>query len=217
MNKVLGGALGLALLTCVNAAAEATSPLHFSFTTPAVSAFNNDRWCVLPSTGCKLTGSLTSIADFDLSSAGESHTFDFADLSVSWGLIGGDDSATISATLGFLDPISGSVSNSGDIQYATFAGIVSGGTLHWNTGPQVFTTGDGSQFSVVFNDLTGIVIGNTAHATATITADLLNGGANSDPRSAVPEPASWAMMLIGFGAMGGLMRRRTARVSFARG
>ena len=32
--------------------------------------------------------------------------------------------------------------------------------------------------------------------------------------AAVPEPATWAMMLVGFGLMGGAMRRRT-RVTFA--
>jgi len=31
----------------------------------------------------------------------------------------------------------------------------------------------------------------------------------------VPEPATWAMMLLGFGAMGAAMRRRPAKVSFA--
>lgn len=33
--------------------------------------------------------------------------------------------------------------------------------------------------------------------------------------SAVPEPASWALMLMGFGALGGAMRRRTVRVVYA--
>jgi Bacterial pre-peptidase C-terminal domain/PEP-CTERM motif len=31
----------------------------------------------------------------------------------------------------------------------------------------------------------------------------------------VPEPATWAMMIIGFGLVGGAMRRRTTRVSYA--
>ncbi|MFS0737239.1 PEPxxWA-CTERM sorting domain-containing protein [Sphingomonas sp. 1P06PA] len=33
--------------------------------------------------------------------------------------------------------------------------------------------------------------------------------------SAVPEPASWALMIGGFGLVGGAMRRRAARVTFA--
>jgi len=35
------------------------------------------------------------------------------------------------------------------------------------------------------------------------------------PTSAVPEPATWAMMIIGFGAIGGAMRRRRANVSLS--
>lgn len=33
--------------------------------------------------------------------------------------------------------------------------------------------------------------------------------------AAVPEPATWAMMIVGFGAVGGAMRRRKVAVSFA--
>ncbi|WP_404711638.1 PEPxxWA-CTERM sorting domain-containing protein [Sphingomonas sp. MMS24-J13] len=31
--------------------------------------------------------------------------------------------------------------------------------------------------------------------------------------SAVPEPASWGLMIVGFGALGGAMRRRRAVVA----
>lgn len=36
----------------------------------------------------------------------------------------------------------------------------------------------------------------------------------ADTSGAVPEPATWAMMVAGFGAIGGAMRRRKARVTF---
>jgi hypothetical protein len=36
-------------------------------------------------------------------------------------------------------------------------------------------------------------------------------GVVTPPTSAVPEPASWAMMIFGFGVVGGAMRRRTAQ------
>lgn len=36
----------------------------------------------------------------------------------------------------------------------------------------------------------------------------VGGTALPDPTAAVPEPASWAMMMIGFGAVGGSLRRR---------
>jgi hypothetical protein len=35
------------------------------------------------------------------------------------------------------------------------------------------------------------------------------------PMPGVPEPATWAMMLIGFGAMGTMLRRRRRAVLFA--
>lgn len=34
------------------------------------------------------------------------------------------------------------------------------------------------------------------------------------PASGVPEPATWAMMMLGFGAMGGMLRRRRTTVRF---
>jgi hypothetical protein len=33
--------------------------------------------------------------------------------------------------------------------------------------------------------------------------------------TAVPEPATWAMMIMGFGLVGGVMRRRSMKVAFA--
>jgi len=58
---------------------------------------------------------------------------------------------------------------------------------------------------------------------AFFTADVLNGfgiqaisgSVTSDGAGAVPEAASWAMMLGGFGLVGGAMRRRKVAVSFA--
>jgi Bacterial pre-peptidase C-terminal domain/PEP-CTERM motif len=35
------------------------------------------------------------------------------------------------------------------------------------------------------------------------------------PTGSVPEPAAWALMIAGFGLVGGAMRRRTAKVSYA--
>lgn len=41
------------------------------------------------------------------------------------------------------------------------------------------------------------------------------GTAVAGNAGAVPEPASWALMIIGFGAVGGTMRRRSMKVSYA--
>jgi len=40
-------------------------------------------------------------------------------------------------------------------------------------------------------------------------------GAVTPPTSGVPEPTTWAMMIMGFGLMGGAMRRQRATVKFA--
>jgi len=43
----------------------------------------------------------------------------------------------------------------------------------------------------------------------------LTSGSITDVTGAVPEPASWAMMIAGFGLVGGAMRRRQIRISYA--
>ncbi len=43
---------------------------------------------------------------------------------------------------------------------------------------------------------------------------LYNGGLLTPP-PAVPEPASWALMLAGFGTLGMAMRRRRSIIAFA--
>ena len=72
----------------------------------------------------------------------------------------------------------------------------------------------------VFFDVAGATAGDTFSIVTTAgegtTATL--GGVSFDAVSAVPEPASWAMMLIGFGGLGCVLRRRAkgdARVRFA--
>lgn len=42
--------------------------------------------------------------------------------------------------------------------------------------------------------------------------NFIPGGGGNNPPGAVPEPATWAMMLLGFGAIGAAMRRRRQSV-----
>jgi len=77
------------------------------------------------------------------------------------------------------------------------------------------------------NRLGWLPIGFDANADDTYRVDLNVSGLGGDPQSltvfaklgagaaAVPEPASWAMMLGGFGLVGGAMRRRKTQVRFA--
>jgi hypothetical protein len=59
----------------------------------------------------------------------------------------------------------------------------------------------------------GITYQNVNHL---VTTNIPGGGIDANPNpNAVPEPASWALMIAGFGLVGGAMRRRTARIRFA--
>ncbi len=48
-----------------------------------------------------------------------------------------------------------------------------------------------------------------------LSLDATSSGVVITPPSAVPEPSSWAMMVGGFGLLGGALRRKKAVASFA--
>ena len=54
----------------------------------------------------------------------------------------------------------------------------------------------------------GVLFGGSATAGGTVEVEY-----TYTPLSAAPEPASWALMMIGFGAMGGVLRRRREDIS----
>jgi hypothetical protein len=61
------------------------------------------------------------------------------------------------------------------------------------------------------------IVGEVSFAVTGGTASLTGfGGPGADAVNPVPEPATWAMMLVGFGAVGGVLRsRRKSTVRFA--
>jgi len=70
----------------------------------------------------------------------------------------------------------------------------------------------------------GLDASGSTNGNVILRVDLLQGGygafdniriSASDVRAGVPEPATWAMLVLGFGAVGGSFRRRTARARFA--
>ena len=72
-----------------------------------------------------------------------------------------------------------------------------------------FATLSGQQF--LSRSLVGPVIAHGSHTLAFVGTDLLTGDNTSfiDKVSAgVPEPASWALMILGFGGAGAALRRR---------
>lgn len=84
--------------------------------------------------------------------------------------------------------------------------------LYYLSGP-FFVDGNGLGFTTAAGISANLFITNdTAYRVNTQGAGLLTGlvTATSSPvAAAVPEPATWAMMLLGFGAVGFGMRRRT--------
>lgn len=110
----------------------------------------------------------------------------------------------ISVLLSFANPFDASGSpltgqSFGFIDFNLFGscGLIAGGcgAIHWD-GPQTFSFGSGGSFSVALNDVT---FGTPGSAQVGGTFTLLS--------ASVPEPGTWAMMLIGFGAVGFAMRR----------
>ena len=74
----------------------------------------------------------------------------------------------------------------------------------------------GNQISGFTN---GVVTYNT-HGGPAIVGATFTSGQNSFEfdnlaRGGVPEPATWALMILGFGAIGGALRRRGANVAYA--
>ncbi|WP_205479130.1 PEPxxWA-CTERM sorting domain-containing protein [Sphingomonas arenae] len=132
-------------------------------------------------------------------------------------VLGGGD-----ATFTFADPLSqvGFDYGSAD-DYNTFVVyLASGGTETW-TGQDILNTipaaANGDRSSMVTNGRLTF----TASAGDAITGIRLLSSRNSleidniGVVSAVPEPGTWAMMLLGFGAIGFTMRRRQAKGTLA--
>jgi hypothetical protein len=85
--------------------------------------------------------------------------------------------------------------------------FIGGGVVEWD-GAQTFNFGNGGAFSLALADTN---FGTPGRATVNGTFRLI-----SDSAPAVPEPATWALMILGFGAVGYSMRRRpTARFAQA--
>jgi hypothetical protein len=95
--------------------------------------------------------------------------------------------------------------------------VVSGGATNWT---QIFTANSAGFFNSIAlgdNNFSGLTYGvandtltvnwvGTEQRQATYAANFTFGG------GAVPEPATWAMMILGFGLVGGAMRSRRSAV-----
>jgi len=186
--------LTLAATLAVSSPAQATSEV--AITTPCDSVTDGDAQ------GCKFTGNITGAtsgaSDYQLTQAAYNAAYDpditlvpLADIGVGGGSVNGITITKISTGMYSLSVAAG-------VDLAYFA-VKAGNDfmLYQYTGQTSFTT-DGLQSGASHN-LPGL-----SHAMFFGTA----GG--------VPEPATWAMMLLGLGLVGGSMRRRRAQFAPAR-
>ena len=199
MNKLVMAAMAAAAIFTASAA-SASELFTIDPTNSSVSVTHVGGACL---GSCALNASLATPFAPETLNVGQSATFDFANFSVSRGL--GAESYTVDATLAFLTPDAGPVSTGGAAHYITLGGIVNAGSLTWNDPVQTITAVDGSVFTVSFADLKGFEVGKNIADDVTITLN-----------SAVPEPASWGLMIAGLGLTGfALRRRRVASATFA--
>ena len=95
------------------------------------------------------------------------------------------------------------------LQSLTFSGVV--GDVTFTTGAQTFNVdvlanghlGDLEGVPILANFENTLTISGLAHGNA-----FYNGSATFSPTAAVPEPATWSLLIIGFGAMGARMRHK---------
>jgi hypothetical protein len=199
LNRLLApAALAFAVLSPATANA-ASITFDFNQAASSFSVTSSPDTCFTGPGTCTVSGSLVSFPDITVNE-GSSATFNFGLLTFNNGF-GSDGDGVINASLAFFSPVAGPATGAGNLTYVNAVGLFNATDIDWTTPAQSFVTALGT-FTVKFLD-TGIVpaSGNTAFAPVTITVD-------SVPVAPVPEPATWAMMMLGFGAVGFAMRRR---------
>ena len=211
-------ALALAGLACTTVLAA-----------PAFAVTFSGDYTISSNSGTGLIVNTSKVGDlgtgFSLDNVGDSYSY--TPLFKIWtpeSDVGADDlvAKPISVAFSFLSPESfGGNVNGGTVGQSQLWGIVQNGLVSWdNLGVQTFAFGNGGQLQVKLDNY--VQFGNglfgltdkkgKVGATFTLLSNSAPGGAGG-----VPEPANWAMMIAGFGMIGGAMRSRRGKtsVSFA--
>lgn len=198
-RTILGATAASAALL---AATPATASVTIEGAVSSISLNSSDP-------GLVVYASAIGFGPFSLANVGDSHVANVMRIGTNEGTVNVLEDLfpkNISATFSFFNPGDASGSpitgqTSGFYQLFSSCGAFAGGCgqVEWGS-PQLFSFGDGGQFSVELFDATFATPGS---ATVSGRFTLL---ANS-----VPEPATWAMLLVGFGAIGASLRSRNAR------
>ncbi len=154
--------------------------------------------------------------------------FNFSGTGFFGGTLNGTGTITTDGT-SFVNPLNGYTAQhvtgiTGTFNGSNIAGlstVFGADNLYYLSGP-FFVDGQGLSFATASGVSANLFITNdTSYRVNTQGAGLLTGlvtASSTAVAAAVPEPATWAMMFLGLGAIGGMMRRRrrvTRRVSYA--
>jgi hypothetical protein len=210
MKFVAAAGAALALTFAGASAANATTNISGSVSNVTANASSN---------GLTINSGLFNSFNFDLDVGENSGPVGLFTIWTPETDVGFDDlvKKTISVSFNFLSP----TGISGDpLAGKTFGFnllLTQGGKVTWDA-PEIYTFGNGGQLKITLQDtvfnqgLFGLNEGKKYGAVVTGKFELLSEPTLS---SAVPEPATWAMMITGFGLAGGALRRRRQQMALA--
>ena len=160
--------------------------------------------------GLALEASAIAFADFSLNNVGDTFTTDVLRIGTRENTVNLADDLVpqpVSATFTFSSPAGagGTANGSSSGFYRLFSqcGVIAGGCgrVDW-VNPTIFNFGNGGAFSVT---LSNVEFRTPGAANVSARFELLS--------NAVPEPSTWAMLILGFGVVGGALRSQRKVVS----
>lgn len=212
-KRLLAAVCGAALAAGLSSQASAATTISVSVS--GISHNVTDPGLIISAAGL-------TIPTFQLNNVNDFAVFDVLTIGTPEGTVNtdflslfGEDTAQLPISVSFAfanpsDAVGGPVGGStfGFIKPLTSCGIIAGGcgAVEWGA-PSVFSFGGGGQIGVELFDATFATPG-----TATVK------GRFTLLAAAVPEPGTWMMMIMGFGAVGATMRsarRKKVTVSYA--